>query len=200
MLGLLWLIFKIQFSLIGIVGGIVIVSNPVGLASLTSGILILALGASIILGDVKCSEFLISLPKEQIEHTLPNRNQPAKYASFVEDTTPVGGRGSQIIVKTNEEIELYTPLENSDSICTSDFIDVPGVKKPNIWQAFREPGNKPKPRLIRRKCQREYVPLNQRTKTLSGLKFEDTTHNKQRAEPAIKRFQRRRAQILKENQ
>jgi hypothetical protein len=53
---------------------------------------------------------------------------------------------------------------------------------------------------IHRKCEKTYVPLNQRTKTLDDLKKEDSTENREKVAPYIKRYEDRRRRIIKNNE
>lgn len=51
--------------------------------------------------------------------------------------------------------------------------------------------------LIHRKCEREYVPLKNRTKTLADLKKEESTENQEKATQYIKRYEDRRKLIIR---
>ena len=49
---------------------------------------------------------------------------------------------------------------------------------------------------IHRKCDKEFVPLKEQTKTLSDLKKQDSTENREKAAPYIKRYEDRRKRIM----
>lgn len=67
------------------------------------------------------------------------------------------------------------------------------MKKSNIRSVKTEPQTR-----IHCKCEREYVPLKERTKTLADLKKEDSTENREKAAPYIKRYEDRRRRIMNE--
>lgn len=51
-------------------------------------------------------------------------------------------------------------------------------------------GAEPEPQTqINRKCEKEYVLLKKRTKTLPDLKKQDSTANREKAAPYIKRYE-----------
>ena len=53
---------------------------------------------------------------------------------------------------------------------------------------------------IYRKCDKEFVPLKERTKTLSDLKKQDSTENREKAAPYIKRYEDSRKRIMNKSQ
>lgn len=95
----------------------------------------------------------------------------------------------KVLIKDNEDIELYHPRTNDNKSCYSEYKQVK-VTGSN----FR--GVEPEPQIqINRKCEKEYVSLQSRTKTLADLKKEDSTTNREKATPYIKRYQNRRKRI-----
>jgi len=49
---------------------------------------------------------------------------------------------------------------------------------------------------VRRKCEAEYVPLKERTKTLADIKKDDSTENREKAVLSRKRYEDRRRRII----
>ena len=50
------------------------------------------------------------------------------------------------------------------------------------------------------KCDKKFVPLKERTKTLSDLKKQDSTENREKVAPYIKRYKDRRKRIMNKRQ
>ena len=96
----------------------------------------------------------------------------------------------KVFIKGSENTELYIPSHNDDGSCSSEYKQVE-VKKSNIRLVETETQTQ-----ICRKYERKYVPLKERTKTLADLKKEDSTENREKAAPYIKRYEDRRRHII----
>ena len=49
---------------------------------------------------------------------------------------------------------------------------------------------------IHLKCDKKFVPLKEQTKTLSDLKKQDSTKNREKAAPYIKRYEERKKRFI----
>jgi hypothetical protein len=98
----------------------------------------------------------------------------------------------KVFIKGNEDTQLYIRSYNDNDSCSSEYRQVE-VKELNIRPVETEPQTR-----IHRKCERQYVPLRERTKTLDDLKKEDLTENREKAAPYIKRYEDRRKRIMNE--
>ena len=178
--------------ILGVICSLAVVFNPIGfgLVSLTGGIVTLALVANLTMGDLNCQNLLAKLPSEEIIRTLPGGEQELRHISYLQAPPQ---RASKLLVKGSEELELYTPISSKcDSEVKTDFLLVPGVEGPTLFGVSNAKTSVEKTEVIERKCNQRYGPLKSRTKTLADLKREDTTENKEKAEPGIRRYQKRR--------
>ena len=88
----------------------------------------------------------------------------------------------RVFIKDNENIELYAPSRNTNNYCSSELNAI---------------GNKRKGQTqIHRKCEREFIPLKERTATLKDIKKYDSSENREKAAPAQKRYEERRKRIM----
>ena len=166
---------------VGIIGGSIFFFNPVGIVSLTGAILTTAVILNIAQGidNVKCNNLVSKLPMERVSSE--------KTIGFLEELPE---KSPKIFIKGSEDKELYIPSSDTDGDCSSEYKPVE-VKKLNRNKVETQPQNR-----IRRKCEKEYVPLKERTKTLADLKKEDSTENREKAAPFIKRYEDRRRRIM----
>ena len=98
-------------------------------------------------------------------------------------------KNPRVFIKDNEDIEIYFPSLNKNEYCFSESKQK--VEKSNVRGAITEPQNQ-----IHRKCEKEFVPLKERTKTLADLRKQDSTENREKAAPYIKRYEDRRKRIM----
>ena len=98
-------------------------------------------------------------------------------------------KNPRVFIKDNEDIEIYFPHLNKNEYCFSECKQK--VEKSNVRGVKTEPQNK-----IHRKCEKQFVPLKKRTKTLANLKKQDSTENREKIEPYIKRHKDRRKRIM----
>lgn len=52
--------------------------------------------------------------------------------------------------------------------------------------------------IIHLKCEKDYLPLEEQTKTLTDLKKDDSTENREKTEYYINRYEARRKRIMNE--
>lgn len=168
-------ILKVVF---GIVAGSIFFIFDIGVVSLTGSILAIAIAANLSIGNLNCENLVSKLPSDII-----SSDQGVKHLSFL-DSPPE--RVPKIIVTGSEKIEIYSPVPSESSSCTTEFLPVPEVKKPTIFSSSIK-----EPRKIQRKCNKEYIPLNARTKTLDDLKREDSIENREQASPSIERYRKK---------
>jgi hypothetical protein len=164
---------------IGFVSGSIFFFSPVGIVSLTSALVASAIIFNVALGmgHLECNNLVSKVPMERLSGE--------KIIGFLEthpEKTP------KIFIKGSENTELYVPSKNANDSCSSEYKRFK-VKK----SARRQPQDR-----IHRKCEKEYIPLRERTKTLADLKKEDSTENREKAEPYIKRYEDRRRRIMNE--
>lgn len=89
----------------------------------------------------------------------------------------------KVFIKGSEDTEIYFSSKDADDYCYSEFEKV-------------EASNTKPQNRIRRTCEKKYVPLKERTKTLDDSKKEDSTENREKAAPYIKRYENRRKRIM----
>jgi hypothetical protein len=164
----------------GILSGSIFFFNPVGvgIVSLTSGLLTGAIILDIVMetNNFECNSLVSKVTMERVSQE--------KTIGFLE-TRPE--RTPKVFIKGSEDIELYIPNHNDNGSCSSEYKQVE-VKKSNIGLGKTET-------QIHRTCERKYVPLKERTKTLADLKKEDSTESREKAAPYIKRYEDRRRRI-----
>jgi hypothetical protein len=154
--------------------------TPVGIVSLTGALLGGAIFLNIAQGinHIKCNDFVSKVPTEQVSER--------KTVSFLERPPE---KNSKVFIKDNENIELYFPRTNDNKSWSSEYKH---VKMTGLNFREVEPETQTQ---INRKCEKEYVPLKKRTKTLADLKKQDSTANREKAAPYIKRYEDRRKRI-----
>jgi len=171
---------------IGIFGGSIFFFVPAGVVSLTGALLAVAIAANVAHGinDFECENFVSKVPIERVAEE--------KTIGFLETSSE---KTPKIFIKGSEDTELYIPSPDANGSCSSEYKNEPvtEVEKSNLRPVKTEPQTQ-----IRRKCEREYVPLKARTKTLADLKRDDSTENREKAAPYIKRYEERRKLIMSE--
>jgi hypothetical protein len=95
-------------------------------------------------------------------------------------------KSPRIFIKGDEEAEIYILDRATNDVCVSEFKPLE-IKKSSLRPETQH--------HIIRKCEKKYVPLNERTKTLNDVKKNDSTENREKASPYIERYQNRRKQI-----
>jgi hypothetical protein len=114
--------------------------------------------------QISCDEIVRYLPD------LADRSMPA--VQYLEEYS----RKDKIILKTQEKSELFLTQKDTiiEETCELEFLD------PTIQTPIVKKGTKAKPN-IKRSCSKKseavYIPLKERTKTLSDIKKGDTTEN-----------------------
>jgi hypothetical protein len=164
---------------VGVATGSLFVVLPLGVISLTGAILSGAIMLSVAHGiiDFECDNFVSKLPVERV-----SQERSIGFLERLPERTP------KVFIKDSEEIELYIPSLND--VCSLEYKQSE-VEKSNI-EAIKTETQK----QIHRTCETTYVPLKERTKTLSDLKKDDSTENREKAAPYIKRYETRRKRIL----
>lgn len=162
---------------IGFAGGLSLFVFPPGVITLTTGLLAGAMMYNVIqdISKFECDNIMSKLSVE--------RNTENKLIGFIEKPKH---KNPRVYIKGNKDIELYSITFNEDEYCVSESKQE--VKKLDFK-------NKQAQIQIHRKCKRKYVPLKHRTKTLSDLRREDSTENRQQALPFINRYEERKNRI-----
>lgn len=168
---------------IGIVSGSIFFFTPVGVVSLTSALLAGVTIFSVVQGisDFECNSLVSKVPMERV-----SQEKTIGFLETLPKNTP------KVFIEGSEDTELYILSHNDNGSCSSEYKQVE-VKKSTILPVKTEPQTQ-----IHRKCERKYVPLKERTKTLADLKKEDSTENREKAAPYIKRYEDRRRRIMNE--
>nr|ULD16173.1 hypothetical protein [Cylindrotheca closterium]ULD16250.1 hypothetical protein [Cylindrotheca closterium] len=163
---------------IGVSGGAVFFILPVGVVSLTGALLASAIAFNVGQGitNFECDHL--------VSKVIMERSSEGKAIGFLERPPENNPR---VFIKDNEDIELYFPSPNKNEYCVSESKQK--VEKSNL-----------RTEQIYRKCDKEFVPLKERTKTLSDLKKQDSTENREKAAPYIKRYEDRRKRIMNKRQ
>jgi len=166
---------------LGIVGGSIFFFTPVGVVSLTTTLLTGAIIFNIAQGisSIECNDFVSKVTMERV-----SEEKTVGFLETLPEKTP------KVFIKGNEDTELYIPIHKDNGSCSLEYKQVE-VKKSNIRLVKSEIQTQ-----IHRKCERGYVPLKERTKTLADLKKEDSTENREKAAPYIKRYEDRRKRII----
>ena len=151
-----------------------------GVVSLTGALLTGAIAFNVVQGitNFECDNL--------VSKVIMERSSEGKAIGFLERPPE---KNPRVFIKDNEDIELYFPSPNKNEYCVSEYEQK--VEKSNIRGVKTEPQNQ-----IHRKCDKEFVPLKERTKTLSDLKKQDSTENREKAAPYIKRYEDRRKRIM----
>lgn len=166
---------------IGIASGSIFFFTPLGIVSLTSAVLAGAIALNVAQGitDFECNNLLSKVPMEII-----SKEKTVGFLDIVPEKT------QKVFIKDNEDTELYYSNKDENGSCSSEYKQVE-VQKSSIIGVKSEPLTR-----IHRKCEKEYLPLKARTKTLADLKKDDSTENRERAAPYIKRYENRRERIM----
>jgi len=161
---------------IGIFSELIFFFVPVQLVSLTGA---LAVNVARGIGHLECENFVSKVPMERVfqEKTIGFLEAPPE-------------KRPKVFVQGSKNTELYIPNPYANGSCSSVYDE---VEKSNLKSFKTEPQT-----LIYRQCEREYVPLKERTKTLADLKKDDSTENREKAAPYIKRYENRRKRIMNE--
>ena len=165
---------------IGVGSGSVFFILPVGVVSLTSALLAGAIAFNVAqdITNFECNKLVSKVTME--------RDSEGKAIGFLERPPE---KNPRVFIKDNEDIEIYFPSLNKNEYCFSESKQK--VEKSNVRGAITEPQNQ-----IHRKCEKEFVPLKERTKTLADLRKQDSTENREKAAPYIKRYEDRRKRIM----
>jgi hypothetical protein len=169
---------------IGIVSGSIFFFTPVGVVSLTSTLVAGAIIFNVAHGisSFECDNFVSKVTMDRV-----SQEKSIGFLETLPEKTP------KVFIKGSEDTELYIPSHNDNDVCFSEYKqwEIKKSKKLSIGLLKTET-----PMQIHRKCETTYVPLKQRTKTLADLKKEDSTENRKKAEPYIKRYEDRRKRII----
>ena len=167
---------------IGVGSGAVFFILPVGVVSLTGALLAGAIAFNVVQGitNFECDNL--------VSKVIMERSSEGKAIGFLERPPE---KNPRVFIKDNEDIELYFPSPNKNEYCVSESKQK--VEKSNL--RTEQPQTQ-----IYRKCDKEFVPLKERTKTLSDLKKQDSTENREKAAPYIKRYEDRRKRIMNKRQ
>lgn len=168
---------------IGVACGSAFFIIPAGFLNLASRII----GSATIMGfamnfnGFDCNSFVSRLPMERVseEKTIAFLDTPR-------ENTP------KVFIKGSDNTEIYVISSNDNDSCYSDYQSVE-LDKLTTPPVTTEPKT-----LIHRTCEKKYVPLKKRTKTLADLKKEDSTENRKQAAPYIERYKNRRKSIMNE--
>lgn len=166
---------------IGIFSGSIFFFVPLQLVSLTSALVATAIAVNLSqgIGHFECENFVSKVPMERVSEE--------KTIGFLE-TLPE--KSPKVFIQGSEDTELYILSPDDNGSCFSVYNE---MEKSNLKPFKTEPQTR-----IRRQCEREYVPLKERTKTLADLKRHDSTENREEAAPYIKRYENRRKRIMNE--
>ena len=167
---------------IGVGSGVVFFILPVGIVSLTGALLAGAIAFNVVQGSTnfECDNLVSKVVME--------RSSEGKAIGFLERPPE---KNPRVFIKDNENIQLYFPSPNKNEYCVSESKQK--VEKSNL--RTEQPQTQ-----IYRKCDKEFVPLKERTKTLSDLKKQDSTENREKAAPYIKRYEDSRKRIMNKSQ
>ncbi len=168
---------------IGIVTGSIFFFIPVGVASLTGRILAGAIIFNVAqrISSFECNNFVSKVTIERV-----SQEKSIGFLEALPKKTP------KVFIKGSQDTELYIPSHNDNDVCSSEYKQWE-VKKSNIGLVKTETQMP-----IHRKCERTYVSLKHRTKTLADLKKEDSTENWEKAASYIRRYEDRRRRIINE--
>lgn len=120
---------------------------------------------------INCDDFLVKLPSEKVEIVENNPERITYLDNYDEKKFKVYMEAE---TETTEKNTLWIPIASE---CSSEVSKTMNQKDP----------------IIDRKCQKKYVPLKYRTKTLADLNLQKNTY--ENAEPYIQRYQERRERI-----
>ncbi len=166
---------------IGIVSGSIFFFTPVGVVSLTSTLVAGAIIFNVAqrISSFECNNFVSKVTIERV-----SQEKSIGFLEALPKKTP------KVFIKGNEDSEIYIPSQNDNGSCSSEYKQVE-VKKSKLKLVKTESQTQ-----IYRKCERNYVPLKERTKTLADLKKQDSTENREKATSYIKRYEDRRKSII----
>jgi hypothetical protein len=166
---------------IGIVSGSIFFFIPIGVVRLTSTLLAGAIIFNVAQGIsyFECNNLVSKVTMERV-----SQEKNIGFLETLPEKTP------KVFIKGSEDTELYIPSHNDNDFCSSKYKQ-DEVEKSNIGLVKTETQIQ-----IHRKCEKTYVPLKERTKTLADLKKEDSTENREKAAPYIKRYEDCRRRII----
>lgn len=167
---------------IGVGSGLVFFILPVGVVSLTGALLAgaIAFNAAEGITNFECDNL--------VSKVIMERSSEEKVVGFLERPSE---KNPRVFIKDNEDIKVYVPSPNKNENCVSESKQK--VEKSSL--ITEQPQTQ-----IYRKCEKKFVPLKERTKTLSDLKKEDSTENREKAAPYIKRYEDHRKRIMNKRQ
>jgi len=100
-------------------------------------------------------------------------------------------KNPRMFIKGNEDIELYVLSPNKNEYCVPESTQK--VEKSNLISEHPQTH-------ISRKCDKKFIPLKARTQSLSDLRRQDSTENREKAAPYINRYEERRKRIMNKRQ
>lgn len=165
---------------IGIGGGSLFFILPIRVSSLTSAVLAGAIMFNIA-NNIDCASLVSKVPMGQ--------DINGNAIGFLEKAPE---KNSKVFIKGNENIDLYAPSGNDKEYCSLEYNNQK-MEKSNVGETTTE-----LQKHIHRKCEKKFVPLKHRTKTLNYLKKDDSTEHRESAAPYIKRYAERRNRIMNE--
>jgi hypothetical protein len=151
---------------IGFVSGSIFFFIPIGVVSLTTTLLVGSIFFNIALG---MGSFECNNLVSKVTTERLFQEKTIGFLETLPEKTP------KVFIKGSENTEIYIPTHNDNDFCSSEYSE--------------------NPVQIHRTCERTYVPLKERTRTLFDLRNEDSTENREKAEPYIKRYKNRRRDI-----
>ncbi len=165
---------------LGVGSGSVFFILPLGVISLTSALLAGAIAFNVAqdITNFECNNLVLKVAME--------RGSEGKAISFLERPPE---KNPRVFIKGDEDVEIYVPSLNKNEYCFSEYEQK--VEKLNVQGGITKPQNQ-----IHRKCEKKFVPLKERTKTLVDLKKQDSTENREKAAPYVKRYEDRRKRIM----
>lgn len=192
-------------AVVGAVGGVMFILGPgqlmggvVGLkalAILTTTVLSGTIMYNVLNKDINCDNLVSKLYMDPQTSSM-ERVVTKKVLGFAESPKE---RNFRVYIEGSENTELYIP-ENSlkhecylDSETKSSEIE----NKALVKKMDGIPETKINS-LVKRTCKKTYKPLKYRTKTLNDLKVEDSTENREKAAPYIKKYEARRQRIFEQ--
>jgi hypothetical protein len=122
----------------------------------TALILAVSLGLNIVTKPIDCSSFVLKLPSEpkhQIERRLPP--VPGEKPQMIHYATLPPEKPDKVFIKDDEKSEIFVPTGKVDCEPSKALI----IKRRDRDKT-----------VIKQKCEREYIPLKQRTRTLADIK------------------------------
>ena len=164
--------------ILGAAGGAIFYVLPLGITSLTAGLLAAGVSFGIIqnINNYDCERLLSEVTMDQYEERI---------IGFLDKPKE---KNPRIFIKDNENIELYIPIFDKSDHCVTEAKQE--LQKANVKTEQQ----------ISRRCDKKYIPLKERTKTLRDLKRYDSTENLNKIKPYEQRYEKRKQRFIKERQ